>query len=197
MGYGIPVALIPTTGTGTLKTKTFAQWIKTKKMMESLKSEGSRILECPGMKDVIFRSAGKSCMLHPGNVVFRGIFEKYHDEHVKAGQTGKRDLVWKIVQEIESKGGRFLGWDKRGWWVVLEERSEIRSKVAISLRDYNKQQKAIANEQVCKSFTYVFKQLDSAKRRKQGNMCDCDSSDEGVPHFRESCCFAKMSLLDE
>jgi len=35
MGFGIPVSLIPTTGTGTLKTKVFLQWAKARKILES------------------------------------------------------------------------------------------------------------------------------------------------------------------
>jgi len=175
MGYGVPVSLIPITGTGTLKVKNFLQWIKARKLLEIEMKRGdngdnlnSDLMDCPGLTDVIFRSAGKSCMLHPGNVTFRGMFEKYHDEHVNAGQTAKKNLVWKIVREIESKGGRFLIWDRRGWWIVLEDRLEIRSKVAISLRDYNKQQNAISNKQVCKSSTYVF-ELQDGKRMKRSN----------------------------
>eukprot|EP00532_Pseudo-nitzschia_australis_P008786 CAMPEP_0168171130 /NCGR_PEP_ID=MMETSP0139_2-20121125/4543_1 /TAXON_ID=44445 /ORGANISM="Pseudo-nitzschia australis, Strain 10249 10 AB" /LENGTH=511 /DNA_ID=CAMNT_0008088667 /DNA_START=26 /DNA_END=1558 /DNA_ORIENTATION=+ len=188
MGYGIPVTLIPTTETGTLKAKTFKQWIKAKQLLDAAEKEdqrrradgqsgsSSKRLECPGLNDVIFRSAGKSCMLNPGNVVFRGIFEKYHDEHVSAGQTEKRNLVWKIVEEIEARDGKFLTWEKRGWWIVLENRTEIRSKVATSLRDYNKQQRAIANEQSTKSSTFAFERQDG-KRRKRGNSADYSSDD--------------------
>ena len=180
MGYGIPVNLIPTTGTGTLKTKNFAHWIKARKLLDKYlyKCNGSTSgfadpiitcrVECPGVNDVIFRSAGKSCMLNPGNVVFRGIFERYHDEHVNAGQTEKKNLVWKIVQEIESRGGMFLTWDKRGWWIPLEDRAEIRSKVAISFRDYNKQRRADLNQQSFKSGTFAFERQDG-KRRKRSN----------------------------
>lgn len=188
MGYGIPVNLIPTTGTGTLKTKVFAQWAKARMIMDSYRKKGelemhssssptTLKMECPGVRDVIFRSAGKSCMLNPGNVAFRGIFEQYHSEHVQAGQTEKKNLVWKIVGEIESRGGLFLVWDKRGWWVPLEDRTEIRNKVAISLRGYNKQRKADENRQSLVSSTHVFEGHDGRKRIKRVFRSGEDSDD--------------------
>jgi len=190
MGYGIPVNLIPTTGTGTLKTKVFAQWAKARMLLESYRKKGELELissptatmmtlkmETPGVRDVIFRSAGKSCMLNPGNVAFRGIFEQYHSEHVQAGQTEKKNLVWKIVEEIESRGGLFLVWDKRGWWIPLEDRTEIRNKVAISLRGYNKQRKADENRQSVVCSTHVFESQDGRKRIKRiSNGEDSDDS---------------------
>lgn len=201
MGYGVPVSLIPITETGTLKTKTFVQWIKARKLLDALEREdegrrkdgqsdsnSSKRLECPGLNDVIFRSAGKSCMLNPGNVVFRGIFEKYHDEHVSAGQTDKKNLMWKIVEEIEARDGKFLTWEKRGWWIVLEDRTEIRSKVAISFRDYNKQQRALANEQSTKSSTFAFERQDG-KRRKRNNSGEYSSNDNQCGNLIPEGCF--------
>jgi hypothetical protein len=181
MGYGIPVNLIPTTGTGTLKTKTFAQWLKARKVLEAYRKRGdpeiSLKIVIPGVRDVIFRSAGKSSLLNPGNVAFRGIFEQYHSEHIQAGQTKKKNLVWKIVEEIESREGKFLVWDERGWWIPLEDRTEIRNKVAISLRVYNKQRKADENRQYFSSSTSVFEGHDGNKRLKMTSSgSDSDSS---------------------
>ena len=121
-------------------------------------------IECPGVNDVIFRSAGKSCMNNPGNVVFRGIFENYHDEHVAANQTNKKNIIWSIVEEIENSNGKFLKWDKRGWWIPIHDRNEIRSKIAISFRDYNKRRRADLNQQLIKSSTYAFKRQDGKRR---------------------------------
>lgn len=188
MGYGIPGTLIPTTGTGTLKTKFFVQWFKARKLLERFcKMRDPELylkVECPGVRDVIFRSAGRSCMLNPGNVAFRGVFEKYHSEHVHAGQTEKKNLVWKIVGEIESRKGRFLVWDKRGWWVPLEDRTEIRNKVAISLRGYNKQREADANRQSFKSSTHAFTRQNGGKRMKR--MSDGEDSDDSR-NFCQGC----------
>ena len=186
MGFGIPVSMIPATGTGTLKTKAFMQWLKARKAIEALrKTEGSQdessplIIECPGVRDVIFRSVGKSCMLNPGNVALRGIFEEYHSEHIQLGQTDKKKLVWKIVEEIEARNGRFLVWEKKGWWVPLKDRNEIRNKVATSLRGYNKQRKTEESRQYSKSSTYAFRgQSVSEKRVKLSELSDDSSYNE-------------------
>ena len=136
------------------------------------------------MNDVIFRSAGKSCMNNPGNVVFRGIFENYHDEHVAANQTNKKNIIWSIVEEIENSNGKFLKWDKRGWWIPIHDRNEIRSKIAISFRDYNKRRRADLNQQLIKSSTYAFKRQDG-KRRMGFIQTGNKNSDSRT---RSSCC---------
>ncbi len=196
MGYGIPVTLIPTTGTGTLKTKVFLQWVKARNILELSRRKSKKpttnadsnananataplFIDCPGVRDVIFRPLGKSCMLNPGNVAFRGIFEKYHSEHIQAGQTEKKNLVWKIVEEIESGGGRFLVWEKKGWWVPLYDRAEIRNKVATSLRGYNKQRRAEHNRQCFKSSTALFQGQDG-KRLKVSRLDEESSTSDEV-----------------
>jgi len=127
-------------------------------------------IDCPGVNDVIFRSAGKSCMNNPGNVVFRGYFEMYHDEHVVSNQTTKKNIIWSIVEEIERRDGKFLNWEKEGgWWTPIHDRNEIRSKVAISFRDYNKQRRAVnqTNQQIMKSSTYAFIRQDGSKNKRR------------------------------
>lgn len=171
MGFGIPSSMIPTTGTGTVKTKAFMQWVKARKSIEAIRKEKMHvdepllIIDIPGSRDVIFRSVGKSYMLNPGNAALRGIFEEYHSEHIQAGQTEKKKLVWKIVEEIEERGGRFLVWENKGWWVPLEDRNETRNKVAASLRGYNKQRKIDEVRQYSTISTSAG-QSDSEKRRK-------------------------------
>merc|ERR1740117_2337742 len=195
MGYGIPISLLPTTETGRLKTKNCTQWIKARKLLEEYDNNNHNYtamaiteddkrnqrqdkhddtsvirIDCPGVNDVIFRSAGKSCMNNPGNVVFRGYFEMYHDEHVTSNQTHKKEIIWSIVEEIESKHGKFLNWEKDGgWWVPIQDRNEIRSKVAISFRDYNKQRRAVnhTNQQTIKSSTFAFIRQDGSKNKRR------------------------------
>lgn len=187
MGFGIPASLIPTTGTGTLKTREFSQWLKAKNILDGLEKSNDtdddareNRIQCPGVRDVIFRAAGKHCLLNPGNITFRGMFEKYHSEHTRVGQTEKKKLIWKIVEEIDSLGGRFLTWDKRGWWVPLEDRAEIRKKVAVSLRDYNRQRKAANNQQFVQSSTYDFNRQDGKRAKRM-------SSGEAPDDSRERC----------
>lgn len=162
MGYGIPVQLIPTTESGVIKTKNHAQWLKTRQFLEKDVSSVPTTqpanlvgaIECPASNDVLYERT-KPCALHPGNTQFKGIIEEKKAEHTQLSQTGKRDFAWSIVEEIERRNGRFLRWDrKNGYWVEIEDRSEIRLKVATSLRDFNKHSKALAKVQtvasVCK-----------------------------------------------
>jgi hypothetical protein len=163
MSYGIPVDLIPVTETGNVKTKHLAQWIKVRKAIES---GSTHIVECPSMNDVIIRF-GKAYMSHPGTVMFRGIMESYYEEHSNAAtKEEKVAITWKIVEAVESKGGRFLVWDKGGWWTELKDRAQIRTKVAVSMKDHSKRMQALHNVQSTYSSTYQFERQDWRKRKR-------------------------------
>jgi hypothetical protein len=183
MTYGIPVDLIPRTGTGNIKTKNHQQWIKTRKVIEETKEEG--LIECPGMNDVIFRF-GKSYLSHPGNAIFRGLIEANFVEHSDAINTdAKIAVTWRIVEDIERRGGRFLVWDKRGWWKVTSDRAQIRSKVAVSLKEHKKKVIAKTNVQFNSSSTYQFERQDGGKRKRaedgsEPSKCICIYSSEAV-----------------
>mmetsp|Transcript_19290 Transcript_19290/g.44705 ORF Transcript_19290/g.44705 Transcript_19290/m.44705 type:complete len:519 (+) Transcript_19290:274-1830(+) len=150
MGYGIPVQLLPTTESGVIKTKNHMQWFKTRRFLE--KNAGNNAttrpgellgaIECPALYDVLYER-NKPCIFHPGNCLFKGLIEEKKEEHALLTQTGKRDFSWSIVREVEKRDGRFLTWDRRGFWIQLQDRSEIRLKVATSLRDFNKHARAV------------------------------------------------------
>jgi len=99
-------------------------------------------IECPRLNDVLYERT-KPCMFHPGNTLFKGLIEERKTDHAKLTQTAKRDFTWSIVEEVERRGGRFLKWDQRGFWIPIANRSEIRLKVATSLRDFNKHTRAL------------------------------------------------------
>lgn len=162
MGYGIPVQLLPTTESGVIKTKNHTQWFKTRQLLEKNAGSNNTVLpsklfgaiECPALNDVLYERS-KPCMFHPGNSQFKGLIEAKKEEHTLLTQTGKRDFAWSIVAEVEKRKGRFLTWDrKNGYWIQLQDRSEIRLKVATSLRDFNKHARAInkcqTTSSVCK-----------------------------------------------
>jgi hypothetical protein len=164
MTYGIPVDLIPRTGTGNIKTKNHQHWIKTRKVIEESKEDVP--IECPGMNDVVFRF-GKSYLSHPGNAVFRGLIEANFDEHSDATNIEmKLAVTWRIVEEIEKRGGRFLVWDQRGWWKVATDRAQNRSKVAVSLKEHKRRVTAKKNVQYNSSSTYQFERQDGGKRKR-------------------------------
>eukprot|EP00536_Pseudo-nitzschia_multiseries_P002429 jgi/Psemu1/251623/estExt_Genewise1Plus.C_320072 len=171
MGYGIPVSQIPETDTGVVKVKNHSQWLRLRKLIEKDPNAYSCVCECPGLNDVLFRRAG-SCLSHPGNSRFKNLLESKKEEHTSSNQTEKRDIAWSIVEEIENKGGRFFAWDtKQTCWLVMTNRTEIRQKVAMSIRDFNRQAKAVENRQSYQSSTCVFEDQDG-KNRKRKNIDD-------------------------
>jgi len=168
MGYGIPADLVPVTDTGNVKTKHLVQWIKVRKAIESnsKKSPDDSIIECPFMNDVCFRF-GKAYTSHPGTMMFRGIMENYYHEHSKArSKEEKAAITWTIMGAVERKGGRFLTWDNRGWWVELKDRAQIRVKVAVAMKNYSKNIQALNNVQHSACSTYQFERQDMRKRKR-------------------------------
>jgi len=174
MGYGIPVAHIPDTDTGAVKLKNHLQWLKMRKLIESDPANHANICECPGVNDVLFRRAG-SCTAHPGNSLFKNLIESKKEEHKSSNQTEKRDISWSIVEEIERRKGRFFKWNTDyTCWTQIMDRAEIRLKVAMSIRDFNRQSRAAENRQSTKSSTKAF-QRDDERKRKRTNQDECNS----------------------
>lgn len=175
MGFGIPIQLLPTTESGVIKTKNHTQWFKTRQLIEKHASNTFTIqpgkllgaIECPALNDVLYERT-KPCIYHPGNSRFKGLIEARKEEHAMLSQTGKRDFAWSIVEEIEKRGGRFLNWDRtNGFWVQLQDRSEIRLKVATSLRDFNKHSRALNKVQTVASVCKVsFENGQELKKRR-------------------------------
>ena len=228
MGYGIPTQVLPTTESGQIKTKNYTQWYKTRVMLEkqaalaasrsSFSGDPSSTssnrksdplvpgacygaIECPRLNDVLYERT-KPCMFHPGNTLFKGLLEERKTDHATLTQTAKRDLTWSIVEEVERRRGRFLKWDQRGFWVPIANRSEIRLKVATSLRDFNKHTRALNKCETISSVSCVafdnktqdYKH-DIKKRRvmisydelsiSNSNKCGCYNSIRGCSLRRE------------
>lgn len=174
MSYGIPVSQIPDTDRGAVKLKNHIQWLKIRKMIENDPIARASLCECPGVNDVLFRRAG-SCLAHPGNSQFKDLIESKKAEHESSNQTEKRDISWSIVEEVESRSGRFFKWSTgQTCWVQMKDRSEIRLKVAMSIRDFNRQSKATKNLQSTKSSTSVFQEEHIIKKRKKNECETCD-----------------------
>lgn len=179
LGFGINPEMIPVSESGTIKTRNFLQWMETFKSVEhepygsSITTAGGRqAVDCPGTNDVLFHR-GKSCQYHPGNVAFRGMLESKKRQHLAANQTMKKEIAWEIMAEVERRKGRFLSWDKSGWWVEFNDRTEVRHKVATSLRDFNKKARAANNRQNTHSSTSKFRMT---KKQKTDHSSDSDSA---------------------
>jgi hypothetical protein len=171
--YGIPVEIIPLTGTGNIKVVYHKQWIRLRKHLEDVRARGlddSSIIVCPGSTDVIFRT-GTSLTYHPGNSMFQSIIESKMFEHSAASQAGKAAITKKIIDTMRRSGGRFLQSDNRGWWTELTGESQIHTKVAVSVRDFKSKSIAQQNLQTSRSSTTIFQNQDG-KRRKLSHESD-------------------------
>mmetsp|Transcript_17433 Transcript_17433/g.32206 ORF Transcript_17433/g.32206 Transcript_17433/m.32206 type:complete len:310 (-) Transcript_17433:200-1129(-) len=180
-GFGIPVDVIPLTDSGTVKVKPMLQWLKLRRTIEEASSSSlcGVAVECPLSSDVLFKS-GSNSLSHPGNVMFRNLIETHFDEHNNTSSSGLKVAVsWRIVDEVlVTFNGRFLEWDKRGWWMVIEDRAQMRAKVATSLRDFKKQVKAVQNRQTLVNSTFEFERLDGRKQKRvkyDGDRTGCGS----------------------
>lgn len=183
MTFGIHPAMLPVTDNGIIKTRNHIQWLEARECIErdaygsvNTTVSGGAIVECPGINDVLF-NRGKSCQYHPGNVTFRNKLESKKEEHLIANQTMKKEIAWEIMKDVENRIGRFLHWDKPGWWVEFENRTEIRHKIATSLRDFNKHTRAAKNRQNTHSSTNVFRNQESKKRKLDNSGSIGPSSD--------------------
>ena len=164
-GYGIPIELIPVHTDGDIKTKYLKQWMQVRKKLEQdcAFPDGSMIV-LPGSHDVLFRK-GESLMYHPGNSNFRGYIESRKQEHSTASQTRKKAITDSIIRIVQDKGGRFLEWNKRGWWMELGP-SQIQAKVANQVRKFKLKSTATMKHEI-RSSTYQFQNQDNAKAKRR------------------------------
>jgi hypothetical protein len=157
MSFGIPAEQLPVTSTGTVKVKNHLQWMGLLKEKEKAMAEGRSFdgIDCPGTNDVLF-SLGRHTWSHSGYATFRGLLEHYHPRHnTTTSLEEKTAITWEIVEEVERKGGRFLTWDSRGWWVTINDRNVIRGKVALAFRNHNKRVIARKKCQIEESSTHI------------------------------------------
>jgi hypothetical protein len=99
--------------------------------------------------------------------MFKGILEENFHQHTVAYQEDKVAITWRVVdQVVVQQKGRFLVWDKQGGWKHLQDRNQMRSKVAVSFKLFKKQLKAHQNCQVNESSTYKFERQDGRKRKR-------------------------------
>lgn len=178
MGYGIPVETLPFDEvTQVLKTKNSASFINVRRKIEAKQYPmynadntsmvGETMIECPSLHDVIFRP-GKSYMSHPGNMMFRELIEKHINEHNGATQERKKNLTWQVIDEVETKGGRFLEYNRSlGTWTELNDRNTVRHKIATYFKEYRRKVKAQQQLQTNQSSTHYFEAQDGRNRKKQ------------------------------
>jgi hypothetical protein len=161
-GYGVPVDFIPVTGTGNIKLNHLKPWMKTRRLLEDL--EHSKIVECPGSYDVVFKP-GKRLMFHPGNLLFERLIMSKADEYSSA--SSKRNLyIWLQKEITETREGHFLKWDDDGYWTKLEDEAQITTKISTSCKAVNKKLKrAWGSDTQLESSTFAFGDNNTNRKR--------------------------------
>ena len=211
--FGIPTDLLPVSCTGKVKTSNQSAWINVQRAKlfhekNYTNNNGEEIVECPGSEDVVFKK-GPGYRNNPGNIRFRTLIEQNGEKHQKADKEEKYKITLRIVEAIEKINGRFLEWSKpRKMWLVNKDRSKIRSKVASSIKQYNRQrgqqmqylQASIKNaseiekndrevvsmkHDISKEFTL------SLKRRKIFDVCGTDTNTAGDNPDDNEFCFGR------
>ena len=173
-GYGIPTDTIPVTFSGSIKVTYMRLWIRMRQFIDepSFNKKGSSIVECPYLNDIIFRK-GTSVMSHPGNAILRNMIEVKEiatngNGKTTACKTKTRVFVSEIMEEIKQNKGRYLTWDDNGWWTILEDEEQIRSKIDYIVREKRNSIKArMNNSQTNKSGTSIFQSQDGSSSKRQ------------------------------
>lgn len=141
--FGVPTDLLPVSCTGKVKTANQSAWINVQRAKlfneKNNTTDGEEIVECPRSEDVVFKK-GPGYRNNPGNMYFRCLIEQEGENHQNAEKEEKYQITLRIVSKIEEINGRFLEWSKpEKMWLVNKDRSKIRSKVASSIKQYNRQ----------------------------------------------------------
>lgn len=142
-GFGVPAEMLPVSCTGKVKTTYHYSWINFQRtqLLNQENCNGIESVECPSSEDVVFKK-GVGSRNNPGNLYFRALVESAADNHQRAEKEEKYDIALRIVEKIEKINGRFLEWSKpRKIWIVNKDRSKIRTKVASSIKQFNRQKR--------------------------------------------------------
>lgn len=169
--FGIPTDHIPVSFSGTIKTGFMKQWTRAREAQESnvyleLGNDFRDIIECPRLRDVLFRQ-GISLVSNPGNARVRTIIEKMtEDGGNEAGIGGgdntkqrnkltRREMVLDIINEV-SETSRFLVWNEGGWWNELLDREQRILKVEYLIKEVRKSKKNKRQHIQLNSSTSIF-----------------------------------------
>jgi hypothetical protein len=151
--YGISTEQLPITWTGKIKHNYMRQWMRVRFVLEGsdkdfLKRQKQSetpmtVIECPTVNDVIFRQ-GTSTMYHPGNAFFRSMIQICCEEvGPYTTQRSTKNIVAKVMENLERKGGRVLLWHNNpnknvggGWWKQLTDEEQIYVKIEYTVREF-------------------------------------------------------------
>ncbi|CAJ1956529.1 unnamed protein product [Cylindrotheca closterium] len=144
--HGIPIQFCPIDGDGNFRTDILNRWLN---HYES--STGTALNQCkddrksrqntvPLRHDVLL-GRGKSLQAHLGNVCFREFVKRYSEEYDETPRNYRRLVPMKVIQDLKSRGIRFLRQDeKTGEWVEPDI-SDIEKTVGQVFRNLRKRHK--------------------------------------------------------
>ncbi len=132
------------TSSGRIKTLNHHRWIKFQREKEVVIQMGLPPFEgvdCPLGMDVRIGNAGNNASYFkntPGNVKYRELLANYYRVYEEACDSQEKTrLTWKVLEELQKCGGRFLVRDRRGWWTVASS-GKSREKIAQDFRETRK-----------------------------------------------------------
>jgi len=149
MSFGVPASDIPLTYTGEIKKRGMVTWINHRKAFEECRQGSIRMgvpfrgVDCPGLLDVVFKVGERGT--RPGNTRFRELLEGGRRMDMYKSTTSrieKDEIVRELSKAVLSTGGRFLVWEPRGFFVVIEDQDVLKKQIASFIRDFNKRRAA-------------------------------------------------------
>jgi hypothetical protein len=131
MTFGIPVQLFPVSENGELLRQNHLEWIEARRTVENKNIKEAAVL-LPRSQDILC-GKGAGLQNHMGNVRLRVVMESHFAEYDSLDRKEKTTLSSRIVQDMKSKGSRFL---KRTDGVWEEVPNDVaRSKVSHFFRN--------------------------------------------------------------
>ena len=182
----ISFLVLPVTDTGNIKMKYFNHWMKGRAAIEALEEEkrlkndlsSHDLVQVPSSHDVVFRH-GTSVQSHPGNVWYRDLLQS-HCEKCSRGEVSVQDMLSLLVDDVGNQGGRFLEWSpKHSCWKVMQDPTQIRTKVYTSCYYLDKHHHARSKVQLSTSSTSMFEQQDGRKRKRSSERAQSDCCARG------------------
>jgi hypothetical protein len=151
MTFGIPVQLFPVSENGELLRQNQLEWIEGRRAVENKNSKETAVL-LPRSQDILC-GRGKGLQNHMGNARLRLVMESHFAEYESVDKKEKTTLASRIVQEMNSKGSRFLKRTDGVWEQVPHD--VARSKVSHFFRnlrgtkDENQNARRKRDRQIC------------------------------------------------
>ncbi|CAJ1956527.1 unnamed protein product [Cylindrotheca closterium] len=143
-GHGIPIQFCPVDGDGKYRTEILNRWLNKHESVPA-SNQGKDVKKSkqsfvPLRHDVLL-GRGKSLQTHLGNICFREFVKQYSEEYDETPRNYRRLVPIKVIQDLKSRGIRFLRQDEStGEWVEPEI-SDIEKTVGQVFRNLRKKHK--------------------------------------------------------